>query len=354
MTWNVYIKGGVMAAKVCAIFGGCGFIGAFWAKELLESRGFNKIIFLDVKGISYERFGKILGGYLAEGLIEYVYCDVRLPINEQVKLPENISLIANFAAVHREPGHKPEEYFKTNVLGAENVCLWADLIGCNNILFTSSIAPYGTQEIQKSEATLPIPSTPYGSSKLVAEKVHQSWARSSNIKNLVIVRPGVVFGPGEGGNVSRLIRATIKGYFFYMGNKSTRKAGIYVRELTSAMFWCCEAFRDDVGSLVLVNMSMSPSPSVQEYVAAIQEVKGCKRFVMSLPFNLLYPASFLIEIVSRLFAKKQPISPVRLRKLVKSNDIVPQYLLDQKYEFKYSLLSAMQEWKDLSPEDWDV
>jgi nucleoside-diphosphate-sugar epimerase len=104
-------------------------------------------------------------------------------------------------------------------------------------IFTSSISPYGVSEIIKDESSLPILLSPYGSSKLVAGKIHQVW-HAKDIKNrrLLIVRPGVVFGPGEGGNVSRLIEAVIGRYFFLMSNKSIRKAGVYVKELCNAMW----------------------------------------------------------------------------------------------------------------------
>ena len=52
------------------------------------------------------------------------------------------------------------------------------------------------------------------------------------MRKLLIVRPGVVFGPGEGGNVSRLIKAVIKRYFIYIGNRKTRKAGVCKRAMS--------------------------------------------------------------------------------------------------------------------------
>ena len=122
--------------------------------------------------------------------------------------------------------------------GAENVCSWADQVGCNRIIFTSSIAPYGPAEEPKDEQSLTVPVTAYGSSKLAAEKIHIAWQHKDiEDRQLVIVRPGVVFGPGEGGNVSRMIKAVLHRYFFYMGNAQTRKAGIYVKELCHAMIW---------------------------------------------------------------------------------------------------------------------
>ena len=43
---------------------------------------------------------------------------------------ESVDLVANFAAVHREPGHEDHEYYECNLLGAENVCNWVERVGC--------------------------------------------------------------------------------------------------------------------------------------------------------------------------------------------------------------------------------
>ena len=45
--------------------------------------------------------------------------------------------------------------------------------------------------------------------------------------------------------------------------------------------------------------------------------------------------------------------PERLRKLTRSNDIVPKTLLASGYAFHYSLTSALQEWKALRPDEWE-
>ena len=85
------------------------------------------------------------------------------------------------------------------------------------------------------------------------------------MRKLLIVRPGVVFGPGEGGNVSRLIKAVIKRYFIYIGNRKTRKAGVYVKELCHAMSWVLRA-RKWMMIDYFINMSMNPGPSIEEYI----------------------------------------------------------------------------------------
>jgi nucleoside-diphosphate-sugar epimerase len=138
-------------------------------------------------------------------------------------------VIFNFAAVHRTPGHPDYAYFETNVLGAENVTAFAEKYGIKKIVFTSSIAPYGAAEELKEETTVPTPNTPYGISKLVAEKIHMIWqARNQAERQLTIVRPGVVFGKGENGNFTRLYWGICGGKFIYPGRKFPCQDGSYL------------------------------------------------------------------------------------------------------------------------------
>ena len=104
--------------------------------------------------------------------VDYIRLDVRQKIDFDFE-PTEKDIIFNFAAVHRTPGHKDYEYFETNIRGAENVIDFAEKYNIKKILFTSSIAPYGAAEELKTENTLPTPNTPYGISKLVAEKIHE-------------------------------------------------------------------------------------------------------------------------------------------------------------------------------------
>lgn len=283
--------------------------------------------------------------------IVFIKLDVRIPINWEPG--GSVTLIANFAAVHREPGHEDHEYYETNILGAENVCTWAEKVGCSNIIFTSSISPYGPTESKKTEQSLPVPTTAYGGSKLTAEKIHQIWqAKDNSNRRLVIVRPGVVFGPGEGGNVSRLIKAVLNHYFFYMGNRNTRKAGTYVKELCHAMWWVLEQQKVNSEHVSLFNMSMNPGPSIQDYVETVCKIAGVNRILPTVPYSFILVASYVINALARPIGIQHPFSPVRIRKLVRSNNILPSYLVDKGYEYQYSLESAFADWKVSCPEEW--
>lgn len=336
----------------CAvIFGGTGFIGTFFADHLLATGSFSKVYLFDKEllGDKNSIYRKSLIQELHQ--TEVIIGDVRQEITWQPE--EKVELIANFAAVHREPGHEDFEYYETNLLGAENVCAWAERVGCKNVIFTSSISPYGPSEQQKDERTLPVPTTAYGGSKLAAEKIHQTWLSADVAqRHLVIVRPGVVFGAGEGGNVSRLIKAVIKRYFFYMGNRETRKAGTYVKELCAAMCWVLRFQKEQGLHFSLFNMSMNPGPSIEDYVKAVCKVAGIQRAVPAVPYPLILSAAYVIELIARPLGIKHPFSPVRIRKLVRSNNILPNFLVENGYPYQYNLESAFADWKASCPEEW--
>ena len=336
----------------CAvIFGGSGFIGVFFAKQLLASSRVERVYLFDHEQVAEKPFPYRVKLVREDARIIEVKGDVRQSITWQPE--DNVALTVNFAAVHREPGHEDFEYYETNLLGAENVCAWAEQVNCNEIVFTSSISPYGPSEQQKTEQSLPVPVTAYGGSKLVAEKIHQTWLAADKAqRHLVIVRPGVVFGPGEGGNVSRLIKAVIKRYFFYMGNRDTRKAGTYVKELCLAIDWVLQRQKSQGEHFTLFNMSMNPGPSIQEYVEAVCKVAGVSRTVPVIPYPVMLGCAYAIEAVARPLGIKHPFSPVRIRKLVRSNDIHPGFLIDNGYPYRYTLESAFADWKVDCPTEW--
>jgi nucleoside-diphosphate-sugar epimerase len=335
---------------VAVIFGGSGFIGAFFAVHLVENKIVEKVYLYDIELLS-SKSSKYRRQLIKKfpNIVE-ILGDVRNIIDWRPR--EEVQLIANFAAIHREPGHEVYEYYETNLLGAENVCNWAETVQCKKMIFSSSIAPYGPSEEVRDEKSIPFPETAYGGSKLSAEKIHQIWQAKDKRRKLVIVRPGVVFGPGEGGNVSRLIKAVRRHYFFYMGNRKTRKAGTYVKELCLAMMWVLDSEKVSTGGVLVFNMSMNPGPSIEEYVEAIARVARLKVWIPSVPSALLLLVAYGIEIIAKPLRIQHPFSPVRIKKLIRSNNILPTYLVENGYEYKYSLDEAFIDWKVDCPEEW--
>ena len=335
--------------KCAVIFGGSGFVGVFFAKHLIEQKEYNKVYLLDIEDVASKKVpfrSEVLRKYSE---IQEIYCDVRESIN--INNTENIDLIANFAAIHREPGHEGIEYFETNIKGAENVTRFAEQVDCKNIIFTSSISPYGISEEEKNEFSQVNPATPYGSSKLSAEKIHEIWQKKDDLRKLLIVRPGVIYGPGEGGNVTRLIKAIKGKYFFYTGNKKTIKAGIYIKELCSMMSWANEKILK-TDNFYLFNATYDPAPTLEDYVENIKRVLNSGFPVFQVPYFLLIISSYIISFILDSIRLKHPFSPLRIRKLVRSNKVKPLNIVESGYEFIYTTEQTFSDWEQECKNDW--
>src|SRR5574344_799523 len=323
------------------ITGGTGFIGTHLTNLLKEKYPEANIYNLDiVKPGTPNPVGKNYKKALRDGQVlvsTWIDCDVRKEINVPFT-PTEDDIIFNFAAVHRTPGHEDHECFETNIRGAENVTTFAENYGIKKIVFTSSIAPYGAAEQLKEETTLPTPNTPYGISKLVAEKIHIAWQNSAaKNRQLTIVRPGVVFGKGENGNFTRLYWGIRKHTFAYPGRKDTIKACIYVKELVRFMMYRLENHEHGVE---LYNCTFEPAYTIEQIVNTMKKVTGLKQGVPYIPNALIMSAA----AIAKRFGSPMGICPARVKKLQISTNICGKKLKESGYQFKWSFEEAIADW----------
>jgi len=326
------------------IFGGSGFIGTHLIK-LIKAKYLNPgdaIYDLDIVMPGEE--GVVPGVVEEIESVKYIRLDVRKAIDFDFT-PTEDDIVFNLAAVHRTPGHPDRAYFETNILGAENVTAFAERHNIKKILFTSSIAPYGAAEELKEETTLPTPNTPYGISKLVAEKIHMIWQANGNgeaggnQRELTIVRPGIVYGKGEHGNMTRLYKGQKGHYFVYTGRKDTIKACIYVKEL--CLFFAYRMMENDFPGVDIYNCTFEPAYNIQQICEAMQTATGMKRYIPLIPGGLLM---FVAAILGPLGGKRVGIHPARVKKLMISTNICGKKLSRSGYNFHYTLEESFRDW----------
>lgn len=302
------------------IFGGCGFIGTHMANLLRAKYPDAKVYIADIQ---------------ADGSEFSRWVDVRKPINMSGEIDKN-SVIFNFASVDNASAHSDQDYFETNVRGAENVCNFARKHGIENIVFTSSIAPYGTSEELKTEDTLPTPNTPYGVSKLVAERIHREWAAENENRRLSIVRPGIVFGAGERGDMTRLYNALKSHRFAYAGRDDSVKACIYVKDLVRIMLDMAESSgpskpEQKPSRVQLYNCCYYPSFTIGQIAQTMLEATGLKRHI---PFIPRLPMMAVATLCG---------TSARVKNAMMSSNIDGSKL-SQNYPLSYSLKEAYCDW----------
>jgi nucleoside-diphosphate-sugar epimerase len=316
------------------ILGGAGYVGQRWAWRLAEKKTFRQIILADVHPPA---------DALPDG-ISFMACDVRQPLAPQ--LPNlRPDWIFNFAAVHREPGHAREEYFDTNLPGARNTCAWAGQTDCKKILFASSIAVYGPTTGPTAETSPLYPASPYGISKLVAELIHETWRAADGQRRLIICRPAVIYGPGDPGNILRLIRAVQKGYFIFPGDKTIRKSYAYIAGLLDSF----EFAMARPESQWTYNYAERETETLEGLVRIVQLHLRKKIPAFTAPLPLLAAAA---RITQWMTAGRSPLHPVRVRKAALSTHIIPETLVQAGFNFRYDFAASLQDWSAKHPKDF--
>ena len=323
--------------KTVILFGGSGYIGKSLIRHWLASGRFETLYNFDL----------VPSGLRDPRLIEKT-CDVRLPIKES--LPDadpGTSWVVNLAALCREPGSEPHEYFDTNVKDAQNVADFAAAAGFRNLFFTSTMSTYGRAAEPTPETAPQCPETPYGISKLVGEKIKETWLVQDPARRLIICRPSVIFGPHDVGNILRMVRAVKKGYFFFPGDSHIVKAYGYVQGLMESF----DFTMDRQGERLIVYTTEWPLLDLGGMVDSIKRFTGRGAVTVRLPLGLLVLASYGIQAAAKALGRSWPIHPVRVRK-VPSHPYQPQYLLDTGFRFQYPFEKALEHWRGVSPGDF--
>ncbi|RZL03508.1 MAG: NAD(P)-dependent oxidoreductase [Rubrivivax sp.] len=320
--------------RVIVIFGGSGFIGSFLAERWLETGLADQVVIADIKPSALVNHPGIV----------YRQLDVREPIPTDLcaTTPE---WIFNFAAIHREPGHEHHEYFDTNLKGAETVTQYAEAVACKNIFFTSSISVYGPTPGPTTENARMCPISPYGGSKFPAELIHRGWQSRGAERRLMIIRPGVVYGPRDPGNIGRMIKAIQKGYFAFPGSMNIHKSYAYIYGLLDSI----EFVINSGESVVTYNYVETPTETLGDIASQVREFVGSKAPIMSLPTSVLLPAAHLVQTVA---GSLNPVHPVRVKKAGMPTHIVPKKLQDMGFPFKYTFKSSLEHWAKLVPSDF--
>lgn len=218
--------------------------------------------------------------------------------------------IYHLAAEHRDDVFPRERYYDVNVKGSRNVASAADKNGITRVIFTSSFAVYGLDAGTPDETSGTGPFNDYGQSKLEAEEVLRYWAEKNENANLTIVRPVVVFGESNRGNVYTLIKQIVQNKFLMIGDGANRKSIAYVGNVAAFLQFLLE--RKESGEIY--NYADKPDYSMKDFMAIIYDALGKARPAFTLPFPLGLGAGYTFDALSRVTGYRFPISAVRIRK----------------------------------------
>ena len=230
-------------------------------------------------------------------------------------LRENVvdgAVLINLAAEHRDDVRPLSLYDEVNVDGARNICTVACEKHVNTIVFTSSVAVYGFAPLGTDESGEISPFNDYGRTKFEAEQVFREWqAEASSERTLVILRPTVVFGEQNRGNVYNLLRQMASGRFMMVGHGENRKSMAYVENIAAFIEYSL-TFAPGVH---VYNYIDKPDFSMNDLVARVKRLLGrSQRNFFRLPYAIGYGIGKGFDAVAAITGKRFAISAIRVKK----------------------------------------
>jgi GlcNAc-P-P-Und epimerase len=277
------------------LIGGSGFIGTRLAARLREN------------GTEFQILDKAPSSGFPHA---YRWVDVR----DISSLRERMSggPVINLAAEHRDDVRPHTLYQDVNVQGARNVCQVAREKGVRTIVFTSTVAVYGFAPADTDERGVINPFNEYGRTKWEAEQAYREWhAEDPENRTLVIVRPTVVFGEQNRGNVYNLLRQIASRRFVVVGSGRNVKSMAYV---------------ENIAAFLEFSLSFGPGCHVYNYVdkpdfdmnALVETVRERLESGTNSGFRLPYAVGLAVGYAFDLAAwstrRSFPISSIRVRK----------------------------------------
>jgi UDP-glucose 4-epimerase len=189
--------------KKVIITGGSGFIGRHLVKKLLTSKRCSVALVANTQNLVDRELQKTrpLTSYPADirdrEVISKIFRDEKA--DTCIHLAAKISVLDSLK--------KPEETMDINVKGTLNVLEACHNSGVNNFVFASSAAVYGdVKKLPISENQTLRPLSPYGTSKMLAERHVLSYKQLNKIQNIISLRMFNVYGNGQASEADVITR----------------------------------------------------------------------------------------------------------------------------------------------------
>lgn len=282
------------------VIGGSGFIGTQLVQQLLN------------KGFSVKIADKQKSNIFPD---LYQPCDI-CNIDDITRVCAGIDVIYHLVAEHRDDIKPISLYYEINVEGTRNICQVAKSLNIHNIIFTSTVAVYGLNSYNATENDHATPFNHYGRSKLEAENVLKAWLDSYPTNTLTIIRPTVVFGEGNRGNVYNLIRQIISRKFFMIGKGLNKKSMAYVENVAAFLVHAL-TFPTGLNLYNYVDKPDFDSRTLVQTICQCLKRKNTSRFYI--PYFIGISIGKIFDFLSILSHRSFPISSVRIKKFTSNS-----------------------------------
>ena len=303
------------------IVGGSGFVGTHLINKLLKVQDVEIVNVDKVDSLKYPNLTRIVDVQDLESLTFHF---------------QGGDIVILLAAEHRDDVTPVSLYYDVNVEGARNTLKAMAANGIKRLVFTSSVAVYGLDKDNPDESATIAPFNDYGRSKWQAEQVLHVWYRNHLDWNINIIRPTVIFGEGNRGNVYNLLKQIASGRFMMIGDGDNQKSMSYIGNIVAFIDFL---IRERSNGYHVFNYVDKPDFTTKDLVRHTGKILGKRIPTLRIPYWLGMLGGYGFDLLAFITRKKLNISSVRVKKFcattqyssdkVMSSGFVPPYEMQE-------------------------
>ena len=243
------------------------------------------------------------------------------------------------AAQHRDDVTPTSLYYDTNVGGMEKTLKAMEKNGIKRLVFFSSVAVFGLNKPNPAEDFEPKePFNHYGKSKLQAEQVAQNWFETHNDWNINIIRPTVIFGERNRGNVYNLLKQIAGGKFLMVGKGDNCKSMAYVGNIVAFVKYMIDEVTEGYN---VFNYIDKPDMTMNELVPLVSKVLNKHIPSVHFPYWLGMCGGYCFDVLAFVTRKKLAISSVRVKKFCATTQFDSSKAMNSGFVPPYTLAEGL-------------
>ena len=263
-------------------------------------------------------------------------------------------VVVLLAAQHRDDVSPVSLYYDTNVGGMDVTLKAMEKNGVKRMIFFSSVAVYGLNKENPSEDHPKDPFNHYGKSKWQAEQVLQEWHSSHSDWNINIIRPTVIFGERNRGNVYNLLSQISSGRFLMVGKGTNKKSMAYVGNVVAFVKFLIEEKKSGYN---VYNYIDKPDFDMNELIALVEKVLNKHIPAIHFPYWMGMMGGYCFDVLAKILGRKLAISSVRVKKFCATTEFDSSKMQSTGFQPPYTLaegLSRTLEFEFLHPRKDDI
>ena len=247
---------------------------------------------------------------------------------------KNIDMIIHCAAAKHDFGISKEEYFSNNEYGTEILMQYATERNSKKIIYYSTVSVYGHQNHPCDETAEFKSNTIYGDSKLAGEKIILKWQKEDKNRQVVILRPTIIYGPNNYANMYNLIDMMHRKPWIIIGRGNHIKSIVSLENQLDITYFSMDKLKQGIQTFNCID---KPYITVQQLMQIIALNKGFKVPKIIIPLYFAIFIGKIFDIIGKILNKDLPINSDRMKKFGTATDYRAEKIRKIGYTQKHTI-----------------